>query len=54
MKEMGRDEYCLKMAAHISEVMSIKVNAVKVSEQLMLIELGKIPTDKIISKFIKG
>ena len=51
---MNRDEYCLKMAAHISEVMNIKVDSVKVSEQLMLLKLGKIPTDKVIAKFIKG
>lgn len=50
---MNRDNFCITLAKHISEVINVKICPTKVSEQLMLIELGQKPTDELIGTYIK-
>lgn len=50
---MNRDKYCVMLAKVLTEEMNVKINSDKVSEQLMLIESGKEPTDKLIGTWIK-
>ena len=49
---MNRDIYCVKLAKHLTELYGNKISSVDVSEQLMLIQLGQEPTDKVIGKWI--
>jgi len=50
---MERDEYCVKLARLISDTLEIKIHSTDVSGQLMLIELGQEPTNKMIGSWIK-
>lgn len=50
---MDRDKFCILLAKHISEVVEKKICPTKVSEQLMLIEMGEKPTDELIGTYIK-
>lgn len=50
---MTRDKFCITLANHISEVVNKKVCFTEVSEQLLLIELGKNPTNELIGTYIK-
>tara|TARA_R110002050_G_C8521676_1_gene477677 strand:- start:271 stop:441 length:171 start_codon:yes stop_codon:yes gene_type:complete len=50
---MDRDKYCVMLAKVLTEEMNTEIKSDKVSEQLMLIELGKEPTDKLIGTWIK-
>jgi len=50
---MDRDKYCVLLAKVLTEEMNTKISVDKVSAQLMLIELGQEPTDKVIGAWIK-
>tara|TARA_R100000935_G_scaffold56849_1_gene89361 strand:- start:360 stop:530 length:171 start_codon:yes stop_codon:yes gene_type:complete len=50
---MNRDEYCVMLAKVLTEEINTEIKPHKVSEQLMLIELGQEPTDKLIGTWIK-
>jgi len=53
IKKMDKDRYCVLLAEVLTEEMNTKITSDKVSEQLMLIELGQEPTDKLIGTWIK-
>ena len=50
---MDRDKYCVMLAKVLTEEMNTKIGSDKVSEQLMLIEMGREPTDKLIGAWIR-
>ncbi len=50
---MNRDSYCLAMAKFISENQNTEVTSIQVSEQLLLVELGREPTNSLIGTYIK-
>jgi hypothetical protein len=51
---MDRDRYCILLAKHISEIQNVKICPTKVSEQLLLLQLGQEPTDELIAAYIKA
>lgn len=50
---MNRDKYCVMLAKVLTEQINTEIKPNKVSEQLMLIELGREPTNKLIGTWIK-
>lgn len=50
---MDRDKFCILLANHITEIIGKKICPTKVSEQLMLIQMGGEPTDELIGTYIK-
>jgi hypothetical protein len=51
---MNRDKFCILLAKHISEIQNVKICPTKVSEQLLLLQLGQEPTDELIATYIKA
>jgi hypothetical protein len=51
---MNRDEFCVVLANHISEIQNVKICPTQVSEQLLFLELGEDPTDELIAYYIKA
>ncbi len=51
--KMDRGEYCILLAKVLTKEMNTKISSDKVSEQLMLIEMDREPTDKLIGSWIK-
>ena len=54
LKRTGnRATFCVELAKHISEVTESEISPIKVSENLLLMELGMEPIDKLIGKYLK-
>jgi len=50
---MDRDRFCLLISRVMTDTLNTKININDVSEQLLLMEMGKEPTSLVIGAFIK-